>query len=260
MLSIQPQLSRKLLQQLERHTPDRIRSLETQILLNLAARAFRVPGKKVWHLPADDALRAYAEFTVQCMKTKHAAPRVLYRQAYAVGSRVRRLTGITDSHAIEQLVFYLYSNIRIQMFGNLPAIVKNEQNRNTQNNNEQNRNTQNNNEQNRNTQNNNEQNRNTQNNNEQNRNTQNNNEQNVSKQDYPAYGEIVVTDCYFSRFYTPEQCAVMSSVDSGIIAGLCGGGTLTFTERITEGCRRCRACFSKPLPEEDSSDSAQETS
>ena len=240
LISIQPQLSRKLLQQLERHTPDRIRSLEIQILMNLAARAFRVPGKKVWHLPADDALRAYAEFTVQCMKTKHAAPRVLYRQAYAIGSRVRRLTGITDSHAIEQLVFYLYSNIRIQMFGNLPAIVKNGQNRNTQNNDEQNRNTQN--------------------NNGRNRNTQNNNEQNVSKQDYPAYGEIVVTDCYFSRFYTPEQCAVMSSVDSGIIAGLCGGGTLTFTERITEGCRRCRACFSKPLPEEDSSDSAQETS
>ena len=230
MLSIQPQLSRKLLQQLERHTPDRVRSMEIQILLNLAARAFRVPGKKVWHLPADEALRVYAEFTVQCMKTKHAAPRVLYRQAYAIGSRVRRLTGITDSHAIEQLVFYLYSNIRIQMFGNLPAIVKNEQNRNTQNNDEQNRN------------------------------TQNNNEHKVSKQDYPAYGEIVVTDCYFSRFYTPEQCAVMSSVDSGIIAGLCGGGTLTFTERITEGCRQCRACFSKPLPEEDSSDSAQETS
>ena len=230
MLSIQPQLSRKLLQQLERHTPDRVRSMEIQILLNLAARAFRVPGKKVWHLPADEALRVYAEFTVQCMKTKHAAPRVLYRQAYAIGSRVRRLTGITDSHAIEQLVFYLYSNIRIQMFGNLPAIVKNEQNRNTQNNDEQNRN------------------------------TQNNNEHKVSKQDYPAYGEIVVTDCYFSRFYTPEQCAIMSSVDSGIIAGLCGGGTLTFTERITEGCRRCRACFSKPLPEEDSSDSAQETS
>ena len=230
LISIQPQLSRKLLQQLERHTPDRIRSLEIQILMNLAARAFRVPGKKVWHLPADDALRTYAEFTVQCMKTKHAAPRVLYRQAYAVGSRVRRLTGLTDMHAIEQLVFYLYSNIRIQMFGNLPAIDKNEQNRNTQNNNEHNRN------------------------------TQNNNEQNGSKQDYPAYGEIVVTDCYFSRFYTPEQCAIMSSVDSGIIAGLCGGGTLTFTERITEGCRQCRACFSKPLPEEDSSDSAQETS
>ena len=205
LLSIHPQLSRKLLQQLERHTPDRVRSMEIQILMNLAARAFRVPGKKVWHLPADEALRTYAEFTVQCMKTKHAAPRVLYLQAYTVGSRVRRLTGLTDRHAIEQLVFYLYSNIRIQMFGNLPAIDKTAQNRNKQN----------------------------------------NNEHKVSKQDYPAYGEVVVTDCYFSRYYTPEQCAVMSSVDSGIIAGLCGGGTLTFTERITEGCSRCRACFFK---------------
>lgn len=205
LLSIQPQLSRKLLQQLERHTPDRIRSLEIQILLNLAARAFRVPGKKVWHLPADEALRAYAEFTVQCMKTKHAAPRVLYRQAYAVGSRVRRLTGITDSHAIEQLVFYLYSNIRIQMFGNLPApaTAGNIPNR-----------------------------------------PDSGSRSAALHDEHGEHGEIVVTDCYFSRYYTPAQCVVMSSVDSGIIAGLCGGGTLTFTERITEGCGRCRACFS----------------
>ena len=56
-------------------------------------------------------------------------------------------------------------------------------------------------------------------------------------------GEIVVSRCYFGRFYSPEQCAIMSLVDEGIIAGICGGGRLEFAERITEGCGRCRACF-----------------
>lgn len=51
--------------------------------------------------------------------------------------------------------------------------------------------------------------------------------------------------CYFSGFYTPEQCALMSNVDSGIVAGICGGGRLVFTERITEGCGRCRACLTE---------------
>ena len=56
-------------------------------------------------------------------------------------------------------------------------------------------------------------------------------------------GEIRVSSCYFSHFYTPKQCALMSYVDSGIIAGLFGGGNLKFVERITEGCGRCTAIF-----------------
>ena len=82
-------------------------------------------------------------------------------------------------------------------------------------------------------------------------------------------GEVTVSRCYFSRFYTPEQCALMSYMDSGMIAGILGGGKLEFTERITEGsgkpeytehvtegsgkpeytehitegCRRCKAFF-----------------
>lgn len=56
-------------------------------------------------------------------------------------------------------------------------------------------------------------------------------------------GEIKVSSCYFSRFYTPEQCALMSYMDSGIIAGILGGGKIEFTERITEGCGGCKAFF-----------------
>ena len=56
-------------------------------------------------------------------------------------------------------------------------------------------------------------------------------------------GEIIVSGCCFSRSYSPEQCALMSWADSGIIAGLSGGGKLDFSERLTEGCSRCRAVF-----------------
>jgi len=57
-------------------------------------------------------------------------------------------------------------------------------------------------------------------------------------------GEVTVSRCFFSRIYTPEECALMSNVDSGMIAGILGGGKLTFSERITEGCGGCRARLS----------------
>lgn len=56
-------------------------------------------------------------------------------------------------------------------------------------------------------------------------------------------GEITVEQCYFSRFYTPEMCRIMSSMDAGIFAGIFGGGKLHFHARITEGCPCCRAEF-----------------
>ena len=56
-------------------------------------------------------------------------------------------------------------------------------------------------------------------------------------------GAVQVCRCYFSEFYTPEMCQVMSAMDRGIFAGLFGGGELTFESRITEGCPCCRAIF-----------------
>lgn len=58
-------------------------------------------------------------------------------------------------------------------------------------------------------------------------------------------GEIVVSSCYFNRFYTPRQCRLMSCVDSGIVSGIFGGGQLVFSQRITDGCDRCVACLCK---------------
>ncbi|MCD8341452.1 MAG: hypothetical protein LUC87_04755 [Clostridiales bacterium] len=56
-------------------------------------------------------------------------------------------------------------------------------------------------------------------------------------------GTFCVRKCYFSAFYTPEVCAVISAIDQGIFAGVYQGGTLAFRERITEGHNVCRADF-----------------
>ena len=57
------------------------------------------------------------------------------------------------------------------------------------------------------------------------------------------WGEITISRCYFSTFYSPATCRLMSAMDRGLLAGLAGGGELVFTERITEGWPCCRACF-----------------
>jgi hypothetical protein len=56
-------------------------------------------------------------------------------------------------------------------------------------------------------------------------------------------GSITISKCFFSQCYSPSTCRAMSSLDAGIIAGLSGGGTLAFSERITEGSKSCKAQF-----------------
>ncbi len=169
-------ICRKILKGLEKYTPGFLIRFQLQVLLNVTARAFDVPGKRIWYQGADQALRAYAAFTIDCMASRQAEEPQLYQEAYRTGKRVRRITGFTESRDLQQLVYYLYSNLQITMKGQLP-------------------------------------------------------------------GKITVSDCYFSRYYTPAHCRLMSSVDSGMIAGIFGGGELVFTERLTEGCGRCTACF-----------------
>lgn len=53
------------------------------------------------------------------------------------------------------------------------------------------------------------------------------------------------TECYFSRYYSPQECAVISALDSGIVSGLIGKGRLEFTQRITAGCSICKASFKR---------------
>lgn len=167
---------RGLLAQWERRPSALFRVMQLQILCNLTARAFDVPGRRIWYLPYPQALGEYGAFTVQCMTRHRPSPERLYREAHAVGRRIRRITGLRDRADLERLVIFLYRNLQIDMSGSIT-------------------------------------------------------------------GEITVSSCYFSKIYTPQQCQWMSNVDAGIIAGLCGGGRLTFTGRLTEGCGACRACF-----------------
>lgn len=61
-----------------------------------------------------------------------------------------------------------------------------------------------------------------------------------------GYGHIEVPRCAFARAYGANVCRLMSSMDSGLIAGLTDADGLHFTERITEGAAACRALVLRP--------------
>lgn len=56
-------------------------------------------------------------------------------------------------------------------------------------------------------------------------------------------GEIIIKQCFFSKYYSKEVCALISSLDEGLAAGLSGGGRLGFNQRITEGYSCCSGFF-----------------
>jgi hypothetical protein len=56
-------------------------------------------------------------------------------------------------------------------------------------------------------------------------------------------GNIVIPHCFFSAYYSIDVCRLISSLDEGLLAGLSGGGKLSFSRRITGGNECCRAYF-----------------
>lgn len=56
-----------------------------------------------------------------------------------------------------------------------------------------------------------------------------------------SWGDMTVTSCYFSQFYSAPVCELISALDDGVFSGLSGGGRLVFSERLTEGGECCRA-------------------
>jgi hypothetical protein len=58
-------------------------------------------------------------------------------------------------------------------------------------------------------------------------------------------GEVTVKKCFFSGHYSAAVCTLISSLDSGLIAGLSGGNTMAFYERITAHDKCCRARITK---------------
>ena len=65
-----------------------------------------------------------------------------------------------------------------------------------------------------------------------------------------ASGEVTIKKCFFSDYYSPQVCQIISSLDEGVAAGLSGGGKLSFSARITEGKDCCNARLA--MPEEKS--------
>jgi hypothetical protein len=61
-------------------------------------------------------------------------------------------------------------------------------------------------------------------------------------------GEVRIERCFFSCFYSPRVCRLMSALDQGLLAGLSAGGHLEFRQRITEGAPYCAATFAEPAP------------
>lgn len=61
-------------------------------------------------------------------------------------------------------------------------------------------------------------------------------------------GEITIRRCYFSHFYSPQVCQLISALDEGLLAGLAGGGRLSFSARISEGSPVCKACLAQRSP------------
>ena len=57
-------------------------------------------------------------------------------------------------------------------------------------------------------------------------------------------GSIEISKCFFSGYYSPATCSAISSIDAGIMAGLSGGETLIFSQKITEGSNICKARLS----------------
>lgn len=61
--------------------------------------------------------------------------------------------------------------------------------------------------------------------------------------DFSDGGEILIRRCFFSRYFSPQACRVMSAMDRGLMAGLTAGGNLVFHQRMTDGYPDCRACL-----------------
>jgi hypothetical protein len=52
---------------------------------------------------------------------------------------------------------------------------------------------------------------------------------------------MTVGRCFFADYYSEPVCRVIEALDQGLVAGLFGGASLEFAERLTGGSLCCRA-------------------
>jgi len=99
------------------------RRVELQQLMNLTARAFGKPARRLWTLPADKALQVYAEYTrdnLQQAPTDELI-RKMNDEAFRMGRRLRRVFRLRTQADVERLTIELYRHIGITLEGHLPG-------------------------------------------------------------------------------------------------------------------------------------------
>ena len=72
------------------------------------------------------------------------------------------------------------------------------------------------------------------------------------KAKFDVEGNVTISACYFSSFYSGRICQLISALDAGVAAGLSGGGRLVFSQRMTEGHEYCLARLELEKPESSS--------
>ncbi|HVO37416.1 MAG TPA: hypothetical protein VMV03_00160 [Spirochaetia bacterium] len=55
---------------------------------------------------------------------------------------------------------------------------------------------------------------------------------------------FTVPHCFFSGYYSPAVCRMISSLDAGLLSGLTDGAEMSFCRRITEGAASCEGVIS----------------
>ena len=99
------------------------RRIALQQLMNLTARAFNKPAKRVWSLPNDKALRVYAEYTRDNLKDGVDAQLLqrMNEEAYKMGRLLRKVFFLKKQAGIERFTIALYRNIGIELEGRIPG-------------------------------------------------------------------------------------------------------------------------------------------
>lgn len=117
-------ISRSLLAKLKQKTPSLFKKAEYQILCNIMAKACGVRTKNVLFMSEEKALESYALFTRQYMEAGIADPEKIYASAYETGRKIAEITGLKSNAEKQELIFYLYRNIEIEMNGHLPGDIR----------------------------------------------------------------------------------------------------------------------------------------
>jgi hypothetical protein len=189
-----------LIKLVSRLIPERVRKKELELLFNLTAEAFRVPGPDLGRLTFAECLSEYAAFTEELSRRfpensplGEEIKSRLYQNAFDFGAGVRKRFYIKSrKQSLEALqAVYGFIGIDFRILGPNKEDAGSDKAAAGENGAAGER------------------------------------------------TEFVVRKCFFSSRYSEAACRQMASLDAGMAEGLTGGG-LCFTQRITDGSVCCR--------------------